>query len=79
MDGKANNKFSGLPTDKHYRSAIEKNELWVAINGLENSWIDYLFKELLPLFYSLQYDMSVRTWDNLFPAQDNLNQQILLI
>jgi hypothetical protein len=28
-------------------------------------------KELLPLFYSLADDMSVRTWDNLFPANDN--------
>ena len=105
-------KFLGLPTVKHYRSEIEKKELWEAINGLENSWIDYLSniyakelnrqkrgltkvakgshdldaletnvdiflqsskfdKELLPLFYSLGDDMSVRTWDNLFPAQDN--------
>ena len=105
-------KFLGLPTVKHYRSEIEKKELWEAINGLENSWIDYFSnvyakelnrqrrglskvakgshdlaaletnvdifldsskfdKELLPLFYSLGDDMSVRTWDNLFPAQDN--------
>jgi len=28
-------------------------------------------KELLPFFYSLGDDMSVRTWDNLFPANDN--------
>jgi HK97 family phage portal protein len=105
-------KFLGLPTVKHYRSEIEKKELWKAINGLENSWIDYMSniyakelnrqkrglsnlakgshdldaletnvdiflqsskfdKELLPLFYSLGDDMSVRTWDNLFPANDN--------
>ena len=105
-------KFLGLPTVKHYRSEIEKKELWEAINGLENVWMDYMAniyakelnrqkrgltqvakgsnnldaletnvdlflnnskfdKELLPLFYSLGDDMSVRTWDNLFPAQDN--------
>ena len=105
-------KFIGLPTVKHYKTEIEKKELWEAINGLENSWIDYFSnvyakelnrqrrglanvakgshdltaletnvdiflneskfdKELLPLFYSLGDDMSVRTWDNLFPAQDN--------
>jgi len=105
-------KFLGLPTVKHYRTEIEKKELWEAINGLENSWIDYFSniyakelnrqrrglanvakgshdlaaletnvdiflndskfdKELLPLFYSLGDDMSVRTFDNLFPAQDN--------
>ena len=105
-------KFLGLPTVKHYRTEIEKKELWEAINGLENSWIDYFSnvyakelnrqrralsnvakgshdldaletnvniflesskfdKELLPLFYSLGDDMSVRTWDNLFPANDN--------
>jgi hypothetical protein len=105
-------KFLGLPTVKHYRTEIEKKELWKAINGLENSWIDYMSniyakelnrqkrglsnlakgshdldaletnvdiflqsskfdKELLPLFYSLGDDMSVRTWDNLFPANDN--------
>jgi len=105
-------KFLGLPTVKHYRTEIEKKELWEAINGLEDVWIDYFSnvyakelnrqkrgltkvakgshdldalqtnvdifldgskfdKELLPLFYSLGDDMSVRTWDNLFPAQDN--------
>jgi len=105
-------KFLGLPTVKHYRTEIEKKELWEAINGLENKWMDYMAnvyakelnrqkrgltkvakgshdlealetnvdiflsgskfdKELLPLFYSLGDDMSVRTWDNLFPAQDN--------
>jgi hypothetical protein len=105
-------KFLGLPTVKHYRSEIEKKELWEAINSLEDVWIDYMSnvyakelnrqkrgltkvakgshdldaletnvdiflsgskfdKELLPLFYSLGDDMSVRTWDNLFPAQDN--------
>ena len=105
-------KILGLPTVKHYRTEIEKKELWEAINGLENSWSEYMAniyakelnrqrrglanvakgshdlaaletnidiflndskfnKELLPLFYSLGDDMSVRTWDNLFPAQDN--------
>lgn len=105
-------KFLGLPTVKHYRTEIEKKELWEAINGLEDVWIDYFSnvyakelnrqrrglskvakgshdltaletnvdifldgskfdKELLPLFYSLGDDMSVRTWDTLFPAQDN--------
>jgi len=105
-------KILGLPTVKHYRSEIEKKELWEAINGLENSWSEYMAniyakelnrqkralsnvakashdlaaletnvdiflneskfdKELLPLFYSLGDDMSVRTWDNLFPAQEN--------
>jgi HK97 family phage portal protein len=105
-------KILGLPTVKHYRTEIEKKELWEAINGLENAWSDYISniyakelnrqkrglanvakgshdlaaletnvdiflneskfdKELLPLFYSLGDDMSVRTFDNLFPAQDN--------
>jgi len=105
-------KFLGLPTVKHYRTEIEKKELWEAINGLEDVWMDYMSnvyakelnrqkrgltkvakgshdldaletnvdiflsgskfdKELLPFFYSLGDDMSVRTWDNLFPAQDN--------
>ena len=105
-------KILGLPTVKHYRTEIEKKELWKAINGLENAWSEYMSniyakelnrqkrglsnvakgshdlaaletnvdiflneskfdKELLPLFYSLGDDMSVRTWDNLFPAQDN--------
>ena len=105
-------KFLGLPTVKHYRTEIEKKELWKAINGLEDKWMDYMSnvyakelnrqrrglskvargshdlaaletnidifldgskfdKELLPFFYSLGDDMSVRTWDNLFPAQDN--------
>ena len=105
-------KFLGLPTVKHYKSELEKKELWKAINGLEDVWIDYMSniyakelnrqrrglsnvakasnnldalktnvdlflnsskfdKELLPFFYSLGDDMSVRTWDNLFPAQDN--------
>ncbi len=105
-------KILGLPTVKHYRTEIEKKELWKAINGLENSWSEYMAniyakelnrqkralsnvakashdlqaletnvdiflneskfdKELLPLFYSLGDDMSVRTWDNLFPAQEN--------
>jgi HK97 family phage portal protein len=105
-------KFLGLPTVKHYRTEIEKKELWEAINGLENAWSEYMSniyakelnrqrrglanvakgshdlaaletnvdiflneskfdKELLPLFYSLGDDMSVRTFDNLFPAQDN--------
>jgi hypothetical protein len=105
-------KFLGLPTVKHYRSEIEKKELWEAINGLENVWMDYMSnvyakelnrqkrgltqvakgsnnldaletnidiflnnskfdKELLPLFYSVSDDFSVRTWDNLFPANDN--------
>jgi len=105
-------KILGLPTVKHYRTEIEKKELWKAINGLENAWSEYMSniyakelnrqkrglsnvakgshdlaaletnvdiflneskfdKELLPLFYSLGDDMSVRTWDNLFPAQEN--------
>ena len=105
-------KILGLPTVKHYRTEIEKKELWKAINGLENAWSEYMSniyakelnrqrrglsnvakashdlsaletnvdiflngskfdKELLPLFYSLGDDMSVRTFDNLFPAQDN--------
>ena len=105
-------KILGLPTVKHYRTEIEKKELWEAINGLENAWSEYMSnvyakelnrqrrglanvakgshdlaaletnvdiflneskfdKELLPLFYSLGDDMSVRTWDNLFPLQDN--------
>ena len=105
-------KILGLPTVKHYRTEIEKKELWEAINGLENAWSEYMSniyakelnrqrrglanvakgshdlsaletnvdiflneskfdKELLPLFYSLGDDMSVRTFDNLFPAQDN--------
>ena len=105
-------KILGLPTVKHYRTEIEKKELWEAINGLENAWSNYISniyakelnrqkrglanvakgshdlaaletnvdiflneskfdKELLPLFYSLGDDMSVRTFDNLFPAQDN--------
>jgi hypothetical protein len=105
-------KFLGLPTVKHYRSEVEKKQLWKAINDLENSWVDYMSniyskelnrqrrglsnvakgsndldalqtnvdiflneskfdKELLPFFYSLGDDMSVRTWDNLFPANDN--------
>ena len=105
-------KILGLPTVKHYRTEIEKKELWEAINGLENAWSEYMSniyakelnrqkrglsnvakgshdlaaletnvdiflneskfdKELLPLFYSLGDDMSVRTYDNLFPAQEN--------
>jgi HK97 family phage portal protein len=105
-------KILGLPTVKHYRTEIEKKELWKAINGLENAWSEYMSniyakelnrqkrglsnvakgshdlaaletnvdlflneskfdRELLPLFYSLGDDMSVRTWDNLFPAQEN--------
>ena len=105
-------KFLGLPTVKHYRSELEKKELWKAIDNLENKWMDFMSgvyakelnrqrrglsnvakassdtqtletnidlflqsskfdKELLPLFYSLADDMSVRTWDNLFPANDN--------
>jgi HK97 family phage portal protein len=105
-------KFLGLPTVKHYKTEIEKKQLWEAINGLEDVWMDYMSnvyakelnrqkraltkvakgshdldaletnvdiflqsskfdKELLPFFYSLGDDMSVRTWDNLFPAQDN--------
>ena len=105
-------KFLGLPTVKHYRTEVEKKELWKAIDNLENKWMEFMSgvyvkelnrqrrglsnvakasndtqtletnielflqsskfdKELLPLFYSLADDMSVRTWDNLFPANDN--------
>jgi len=105
-------KFLGLPTVKHYRTELEKKELWKAIDNLENKWMVFMSgvyakelnrqrrglsnvakassdtqtletnidlflqsskfdKELLPLFYSLADDMSVRTWDNLFPANDN--------
>ena len=105
-------KFLGLPTVKHYRSEIEKKELWKAIDGLQNKWSDFMSniyakelnrqkralsniskasndidtlntnidiflenskfdKELLPFFYSVADDFSVRTWDNLFPANDN--------
>jgi HK97 family phage portal protein len=105
-------KFLGLPTVKHYKTELEKKELWKAIDNLENKWMDYMAnvyakelnrqrrglsnvakasnnldaletnvdlfldsskfnRELLPLFYSLADDMSVRTWDNLFPANDN--------
>ena len=35
-------KILGLPTVKHYRTEIEKKELWEAINGLENAWSDYM-------------------------------------
>jgi len=105
-------KFLGLPTVKHYRSEIEKKELWKAIDDLQNKWSNFMSeiyakelnrqrralsniskasndidtlntnidlflqeskfdKELLPFFYSVADDFSVRTWDNLFPAQDN--------
>ena len=36
-------------------------------------------KELLPLFYSIGDDFTVRTYDNLFPANDNFKVPILLI
>lgn len=105
-------KFIGLPTVKHYKSEQDKKELWKAINGLENVWMDYMSnvyskelnrqrrglsnvakgsmdlqtletnidiflneskfdKELLPLFYSIGDDFTVRTYDNLFPADNN--------
>ena len=35
-------KFLGLPTVKHYRTEIEKKQLWEAINGLEDVWMDYM-------------------------------------
>ena len=38
---------------------------------LDNSKFD---KELLPLFYSIGDDFTVRTYDNLFPADDNFKQ-----
>ena len=110
-------KFIGLPTVKHYKSEQDKKELWKAINGLENVWMDYMSnvyskelnrqrrglsnvakgsmdlqtletnidiflneskfdKELLPLFYSIGDDFTVRTYDNLFPADNNFKAKI---